>query len=169
MRCSKEPFLERRRKKKRTRGSFVVEDVSRSRERTKEERGAGREMPPPQHKRLGEGRAGLLQDGGGFEPTRVPVTNDLLESREGLWEGVRSDLRAVRKESEGEVFGGEQKCFTKQVHKGEEDLCGIKFFRSLLPLRWRWPGRQLNDYDFRANRGWPELPGAFGAVVGWFA
>lgn len=52
-------------KKKRTRGSFVVEDVSRSRERTKEERGAGREMPPPQHKRLGEGRAGLLQDGGG--------------------------------------------------------------------------------------------------------
>jgi hypothetical protein len=26
------------------------------------------------------------------------------------------------------VFGGEQECFTKQVHKGEEDLCGIKFF-----------------------------------------
>lgn len=118
---------------------------------------------------LVKGGQGCCKTAGGVEPTRVPVTNDLLESREGLWEGVRSDLRAVRKEREGEVFGGEQKCFTKQVHKGEEDLCGIKFFRSLLPLRWRWPGRQLNDYDIRANRGWPELPGAFGAVVGLFA
>lgn len=39
---------------------------------------------------------------------------------------------------------------------------GLNFshvLRSLLPLRWRWPGRQLNGYDFRAKRGWPELPG----------
>ena len=36
------------------------------------------------------------------------------------------------------MFGGEQKCFTKQVHKGEEDLCGNKFFarpHKSLPLR----------------------------------
>lgn len=65
--------------KKRTRGSFVVEDVSRSRERTKEERGAGREMPPPQHKQLGEGRARLLAARRrGVEPTRAPVTKRSL-------------------------------------------------------------------------------------------
>jgi len=54
------------------------------------------------------------------------------------------------------VFGGEQKCFTKQVHKGEEDLCGIKFFARPQEVCCRCggdrPGRQLNDYDFRANR-----------------
>lgn len=33
-------------------------------------------------------------------------------------------------------------------------------------MRWRWPGRQLNGYDFRANRGWPELPG--GLLVPWW-
>ncbi|KAK1828235.1 hypothetical protein QBC39DRAFT_156773 [Podospora conica] len=70
------------------------------------------------------------------------------------------------------MFGGEQKCFTKQVHKGEEELCGIKFFarpqKSAARCGGDRPGRPLNDYDCGPNRGCPG-PSCRGAVVGWFA
>jgi len=92
VRCSKELFFERRGKKKSS-GRLLSRTSSQS-VQGKNEEGTRHRQRCHHHNAsdLVKGGQGWLLQVGGGKPTRAPVTNDLLESREGLREGVRSEM-----------------------------------------------------------------------------